>query len=163
MKRFARAQHIQHERNNPSAHRTGRGHSRFPYKIANLSTWPELDNRFFFFSIHIRHAVKTCMGIFMESGLFRACFLKFSISLLKLKDFWEQVWAWFSTTNCNLRTAWFCRASVLWQQRGRHLGERQGDLFTYFKKFKVELGSVSWLLLCPYFVILHWNWTFFPV
>lgn len=49
MKRFARAQHIQHERNNPSAHRTGRGHSRFPYKIANLSTWPELGNRIFFF------------------------------------------------------------------------------------------------------------------
>lgn len=48
---------------------------------------------FFFFPIYLKHAVKTFMGIFMESNLFHACFLKFSILLLKLRDFWEKVWA----------------------------------------------------------------------
>lgn len=131
MKHSAKAPYVQHERNNPSAHRTGRGHSGFPYKIVNLPTWPESDKRFFF-PIYLKHAVKTFMGIFMESNLFPACFLKFSILLLKLRDFWEKVWAWFNITNCTLRTVWFCRASVLWQQSGRHLREWQGDLFTTF-------------------------------
>lgn len=158
MKCSSRAPYVQHERSNPSAHRRGRGHSRTPYKITNLLTWPESNRkRNRFSSIYIWHAIKTFTGIFAESNLFHAHSLKFLISLLKLRDIFEKS-AGLVQYHYPCSQSCLILESVRDATAQREISESGRVIFSLPLKMKnqcaVQFGSFIWLLLHPCFVHL---------
>lgn len=152
MKCSSRAPYVQHERSNPSVHRRGRGHSRIPYKITNLLTWPESNRkRNRFLSIYIWHAIKTFTGIFAESNLFHAHSLKFLICLLKLRDIFEKS-AGLVQYHSHVLTDTLQSVSDTTAQR--QISESGRVIFSLLLKIKnqcaVQFGNFIWLLLHPY-------------